>query len=69
VINENKSIKRKIERENERFPFPDLSNDLPTKKQWSYIRSLEEQTNLKFNGVTKKDAIEFIDMAVRLIKK
>jgi hypothetical protein len=46
MIKENKSIKRKIEREHESFPYPDLSNDLPSSKQWSYIRSLEEKTNL-----------------------
>jgi hypothetical protein len=69
ILKESKSTKRKIEREHKQFPFPDLSNDLPSSKQWSYIRSLEEQTNLKFNGVTKQDAIEFIDKAVRLIKK
>jgi hypothetical protein len=68
VINENKSIKRKIERENERFPFPDLSNDLPTKKQWDFIKSLEDKTKLKFRGSTKKDATIYIDYAKRLLE-
>jgi hypothetical protein len=32
-------IKRKIECEDEKFPFPKLADDLPTKKQWEYIKS------------------------------
>jgi hypothetical protein len=63
MIDDVKSIKRKIERENEKFPFPDLSNDLPTNKQWSYIRFLEKETKIKFQGITKNDAKMYIDYA------
>lgn len=65
AINDKIFISRKVERENERFPFPDLSNALPTEKQWSYIKSLEEKTNIKFTGVTKLDAIDYIDMVLK----
>lgn len=68
TIKENNSISRKVEREHEKFPFPDLKDNLPTQKQWEYIESLEEKTMIKFNGVTKKDAIEYIDMVVKIIK-
>jgi uncharacterized protein YggL (DUF469 family) len=67
VIEENKIIKNKLTRENKRFPFPDLSKDIPTKKQWEYIKSLEEQTKLKFRGSTKKDAMVYIDYAKQLL--
>jgi hypothetical protein len=61
AIEERKTVSRKVERENERFPFPNLTNDLPTAKQWSYIRSLEEKSNIKFNGITKSDVTDYIN--------
>jgi hypothetical protein len=68
VIKEDKIIKNKLLRENKKFPIPDLSHDLPTEKQWAYIKSLEEKTKLKFTGITKKDAMIYIDYAIQLLE-
>jgi hypothetical protein len=68
IIRDRKTISRKVELEHERFPYPDLEKTLPTKKQWEYIRFLENKTNLKFKGVTRHDAVIYIDYAKGLVE-
>jgi hypothetical protein len=67
-IDENKLISKKVKREHGKFPFPDLKNDLPTDKQRSYIKYLEYKTKVKFQGVTRQDAMIYIDYATRLLE-
>jgi hypothetical protein len=68
IIRDRKTISRKVELEHERFPYPDLTNDLPTDKQRSFIKMLEYKTNVKFKGVTKQDAIIYIEYAKGLLE-
>jgi hypothetical protein len=68
VIDENKIINNKVKREHEKFPFPDLKDELPTDKQRSYIKFLEYKTKVKFQGVTRQDAMMYIDYAVSLLE-
>jgi hypothetical protein len=68
VIDENKIISKKVKREHEKFPFPDLKDDLSTDKQRSYIKFLEYKTKVKFQGVTRQDAMMYIDYAVSLLE-
>jgi hypothetical protein len=68
IIRDRKIISSKVKREHEKFPFPDLTNDLPTDKQRSFIKLLEYKTKLKFDGVTRADAKIYIDYAKGLIE-
>jgi hypothetical protein len=68
TIRDRKTISRKVEIEHERFPYPDLTNDLPTDKQRSFIKLLEYKTKLKFEGVTRSDAKIYIEYAKRLLE-
>jgi hypothetical protein len=68
IINDRKTVSRKVEREHEQFPFPDLKDALPSKKQYEYIKFLESKTKLKFDGVTKQDAMIYIDYAKGLVE-
>lgn len=67
TVDDVKMIKSKIEREDKKFPFPNLKDDLPSDKQWAYIRSLEEKTKFKFDGITKHEAREYIEFAKNLL--
>jgi hypothetical protein len=69
VLSDNKIISSKVKREHEKFPFPDLKDDLPSDKQWSFIKYLEFKTKVKFQGVTKQDAMIYIDYASKLLRE
>lgn len=67
VIEERELLQKKLNKDYKRFPYPDLKNELPTAKQWKFIRLLEEKSNVKFDGVTRNDAKEYIDKVLNLI--
>lgn len=69
VISDNKIISSKVKREHEKFPFPDLKDDLPSDKQRSFIKYLEFKTNVEFQGVTREDARMYIDYAMKLLRE